>query len=134
MVADQHTSNRDVEADRLSVALHRLVADARLTDAQAETIRAEFAAVKPAPDRQPWMAVLPEVGGYVGGTFLMAAAWCSPSPGGTTSATTAKSPPWAPPRSFHQRRTGSGVVDAQRVGRYLPARVWAPGDDSSRCC
>ena len=73
MVTD-HTVHRDVEADRLDIALQRLVADARLTNAEADTVRAEFAAVKTTPERRPWTAVLPEVGAYVGAAFVMAAA------------------------------------------------------------
>ena len=69
-----HTVHRDVEADRLDIALQRLVADARLTNAEADTVRAEFAAVKTTPERRPWTAVLPEVGAYVGAAFVMAAA------------------------------------------------------------
>lgn len=62
---------RDV--DRLNIALEHLVADARLTAAEADTVRAEFVAVQ-AAQRSPWTAVLPEVGGYVGAAFVMAAA------------------------------------------------------------
>jgi hypothetical protein len=69
-----HTVHRDVEADRLDTALQHLVADARLTNAEADTVRAEFAAVKTTPERRPWTAVLPEVGAYVGAAFVMAAA------------------------------------------------------------
>jgi len=69
-----HTVTRDVETERLDIALQHLVADARLTDAEADTVRAEFAAVKTTPEREPWAAVLPEVGGYVGAAFVMAAA------------------------------------------------------------
>jgi hypothetical protein len=73
-MVNDHTVNHDVEADRLDIALQHLVADARLTGAEADTVRAEFAAVKPTPERQPWTAVLPEVGGYVGAAFVVAAA------------------------------------------------------------
>jgi len=74
-VTNDHPVDRDAGADRLDIALRRLVADARLTDTQADAVRAEFAAVTtPTPERQSWTAVLPEVGGYVGAAFVMAAA------------------------------------------------------------
>jgi hypothetical protein len=78
-VATDHTVNHDAgvdhddAADRLDSALQRLVADARLTGTQADAVRAEFAAVKPTPQRPSWTAVLPEVGGYVGAAFVLAA-------------------------------------------------------------
>jgi hypothetical protein len=71
MAAD-HTVHHDV--DRLNVALEHLVADARLTEAEADTVRAEFVAVTTTTGRPPWTAVLPEVGGYVGAAFVLAAA------------------------------------------------------------
>lgn len=70
MAAD-HTVHDDV--DRLNIALEHLVADARLTEAEADTVRAEFDAVRITPRRPPWTAVLPEVGGYVGAAFMLAA-------------------------------------------------------------
>jgi hypothetical protein len=72
MVTD-HSVTHDRDANRLDIALRHLVADARLTDAEADTVRAEFAAVTTAPERPPWAAVLPEVGGYMGAAFIIAA-------------------------------------------------------------
>lgn len=69
----------DSDAGRLEDALDRLVAAGRLTAGQAREIRAEYAA-SPArrgearPGVHSWRTVLPEVGGYVGGAFVLAAA------------------------------------------------------------
>lgn len=71
MAAD-HTVHDDI--DRLNLALEHLVADARLSAAEADTVRAEFVAVKTTSRRPPWTTVLPEVGGYVGAAFVLAAA------------------------------------------------------------
>jgi len=79
-VVNDHLIDHDAGADRLDIALRRLVADARLTDTQADAVRAEFAGVPPSPDRPSWTAVLPEVSGYVGATFVMAAARARPPP------------------------------------------------------
>ena len=52
-MATDHIVRHDVETDRLDIALQHLVADARLTNAEADTVRAEFAAVKTTPERRP---------------------------------------------------------------------------------
>lgn len=70
---------RPPDPARLTAALDRLVAAGRLTKAQAEEISAEFAAPPTATGTtgraaESWRSVLPEVGGYVGGAFVVAAA------------------------------------------------------------
>lgn len=81
------SSVRLPDASRLDVALDRLVTSGQLTADQAAAVRGEFdaAAGVNAPstaDRQPigaagqppsWRAILPEVGGYVGAAFVVAA-------------------------------------------------------------
>jgi hypothetical protein len=62
------------DVDRLDTALRRLTADGRLSPAQADAVRAEFAATPSQVTRSPWSAVLPEVGGYIGAAFVLAAA------------------------------------------------------------
>lgn len=85
------------ETQRLDATLARLVAAGRLTRPQALEIRTEFAATPGAPTSgvtsdlaaqtssqpvgpsmpgqgpEPWRALLPEVGGYLGGVFVIAA-------------------------------------------------------------
>ena len=79
-MAIEHVIDSDADSDaaaaatRLAIALDRLVGNQRLTAEQAAAVRDEFAAVALVPTRQPWTAVLPEVGGYVGGAFVLAAA------------------------------------------------------------
>jgi hypothetical protein len=72
-MATDHIVRRDVEAHHLDVALQHLVDNERLTAAQAAAVRAEFAETAAELVRPPWAAVLPEVGGYVGGAFVLAA-------------------------------------------------------------
>ena len=79
------SSTRLPDAGRLDVALDRLVGSGRLTTDQAAAVRGEFAATgdailpaagpspRPAPPATSWRVILPEVGGYVGAAFVVAA-------------------------------------------------------------
>ena len=82
------SSVRLADADRLDVALNRLVTSGRLTADQATAVRGEFAATTgavgpaaavnrpgtgPALPAPSWRVILPEIGGYIGAAFVLAA-------------------------------------------------------------
>lgn len=68
------------DEDRLEAVLERLVAAGRLSRDQAAEVRTDYAdaaRATPAPaghGAPAWRVVLPEVGGYIGGAFVVAAA------------------------------------------------------------
>lgn len=62
------------DIERLNAALERLTASGRLSPDQADAVRVEYSSARPPSTRPPWTALLPEVGGYVGGAFVLAAA------------------------------------------------------------
>ena len=70
---------RTPDVERLEAVLERLVAAGRLSADQAVEVRTDYADAAPAtlpPTERgaaAWRAVLPEVGGYVGGAFVVAA-------------------------------------------------------------
>jgi hypothetical protein len=62
------------EARSLQAALARLVADGTLTADQAHAVLVEALPSRPTePGRPSWTALLSEIGGYVGGAFVVAA-------------------------------------------------------------
>ena len=72
-MATDHIVRLDAEADRLDVALQHLIESDRLSRAEADAVRTEFSGLGTEPTRPAWTAVLPEIGGYVGGAFVLAA-------------------------------------------------------------